>query len=93
MYEYETLFCLGPIPDHGSLVYLTWPDHMVVTRGGDEAGEEEEQEGGGGGQESKIGSREKEIIVYHSLANERAQHMVVMATYGGVPQVTSFSHS
>lgn len=99
MYEYETLFCLGPIPDHGSSVYLTWPDHMLlVTQGGGEAGEdeeqeEEEQEGGGGGQGSKIGSREKEIIVYHSLANERAQHMVVMATDGGVPQVTSFSHS
>ena len=84
---------VGPIPDHGSSVYLTWPDHMLLGTWEREEAEEEEEGGGGGGVTSRLeDSQEKEIVVYHSLANERAQHMVVMATDGGVPQVTSLVH-
>ena len=64
-----------------SKVQLKWPDHMVVLR----EWEVREMEGcgllpprlrQGRGREGERGEQEEEVVVYHSVANDRSSHMV-----------------
>ena len=58
-----------------SKVQLKWPDHMVVLR----EWEVREMEGCGllpPRLRQERGEKENEVVVYHSVANERSSHMV-----------------
>ena len=73
-----------PAPSSDCVVRLKWPDHMLAVT-------EMRSPDGLRSRDVVPGAQEgrEEVIVYHSLANERAQHMIVPE--GGPLQVCMYT--
>ena len=80
----HALLCIDPAPSADSMVQLKWPDHLMIVS---EMQAQDMMESGvfpdllAAGREE----RKEEVMVYHSLANDRACHMVLPE--GVPPQV------
>ena len=74
-----------PAPSSDCVVRLKWPDHMLAVT-------EMRSPDGLRSRDVVPGAQEgrEEVIVYHSLANERAQHMIVPE--GGPLQVCTYTN-
>ena len=83
--HYWRFCCTGPLPSLGCKVQLKWPDHVVVLNESEMREMEDcgllpgrlrQRAGKESTEEKRDGEREEEVVLYHSVANDRTSHMV-----------------